>query len=745
MSNPRGWWAGRPGMARLPRLGVGLVVSVGLLAAGLASLGPVSTRPTPVAARTTATTGGAYTALAASRLLDTRYNGETLGPNSTLNLTVTVGSVPADATAVALNVTATDTTAASYLTVYPAGGTRPLVSNVNWAAGQTVPNLVIVQVGAGGAITFYNALGRTDVLADLEGYFAPEVANSTAGSYVPLTPSRITDTRPGSGDPNAGATLGAGSTLNVQVTGAGGVPSSGVTAAILNFTVTDTSSASFLTVYQQGAPQPLASNLNWSADETVANRVVVPVSPTTGEISVYNAVGRTDVVVDVDGYFTDGTNLPSNGSFFTPIAPARLVDSRFGGGTLGAGGTYTAQISGQDGISSSATAAVLNITATNTTASSFFTVYPGGVRPTASDMNWTPERTVANLTVATLTGTGTTAVFNAAGSADLIIDAFGYFTAVKPVPVMVSVSVTTSSIAITYNESVSCDPTGSTYGDFTYDYNGSASGGSVTACSHSTDVLTLSGTFTLPTGSGTITYTAPASSTTVNAVYATGFPGDWAATQTLSVAQVPAMVSASVTTSSITITYNVAVSCDPTGTAYSDFVYDSATATSGGTTTACSSSSDVLSLAGTFVLPTNSGSIAYTAPATSTTSNAVYSTVFPTVFAATQTLAVRPVPAMVSVSVTTSSISITYNVSVSCDPAGTAYTDFVYDSATATSGGTITACSHSGEVLTLAGTFTLPTGTASITYTAPGTSTTTTAVYATAVPTDFAATQTLPG
>jgi hypothetical protein len=667
-----------------------------------------------------------------------------LGPNSTLNLTVTGGSVPADATAVALNVTATGTTAASYLSVYPAGGTRPLVSNVNWAAGETVPNLVIVPVGSGGAVTFYNALGRTDVLADLEGYFAPEGVNSTAGSYVPLTPSRISDTRPGSGEPNAGDTLGPGSILNVQVTGAGGVPSSGVTAALLNVTVTDTTSASFLTAYQNGAGQPVASSLNWAAGETVANRVVVPVSSTTGEISVYNALGRTDVVVDVDGYFTDGTALPSNGSFFTPIAPIRLVDTR-AGGTLGAGGTYTAQISGQGGISSSATAAVLNITATNTSASSFFTVYPAGVRPPTSDLNWSPERTVANLTVATLSGTGTTEVFNAAGSADLIIDAFGYFTQVKPVPVMVSVSVTASSIAITYNESVSCDPIGTAYTDFVYDSATATSGGVITACAHSTDVLTLSGSFTPPTGTGTIMYTAPTSSTTVNAVYATGFPGDWAATQTLSVAQVPAMVSASVTPSSITITYNVSVSCDPTGAAASDFVYDSATATSGGTITACAHSTDVITLSGSFTPPTNSGSITYTAPTSGTTSNAVYSTAFPTDFAATQTLAVRPVPAMLSASVTTSSITITYNVSVSCDPTGTAYTDFVYDSATATSGGTITGCSHSGTVLTLAGTFTLPTGTASITYTAPTSGTTSTAVYATAVPTDFAATQTLPG
>ena len=373
-----------------------------------------------------ATTGSAYTALAPKRLLDTRTNGGTLGPNSSLNLTVTGGSIPSDATAVAVNVTVTNTTAASYLSVYPAGGSRPVVSNLNWVQGETVPNLVIVPVGSNGQVTIYNYTGNANVVVDLEGYFAPEAAGSTAGSYVPLTPARITDTRSGSGYPNAGNTLAAGGTLNVQVTGKGGVPSSGVTGAILNVTVTNTTAASYLTAYPEGTTRPLASNLNWGAGETVANRVVVPVS-SSGMITLYNYTGSTDVVVDVSGYFTNGSSTPTNASLYNPITPVRVLDTRLTGVTLSGGATLAVPMAGVDGIASNATAVVTNVTAANTTAASFFTVYPGGTRPTSSDVNWMAGQVVSNLTLATLSSTGSISIYNHAGSTAVIVDAFGYF------------------------------------------------------------------------------------------------------------------------------------------------------------------------------------------------------------------------------------------------------------------------------------------------------------------------------
>jgi hypothetical protein len=352
-------------------------------------------------------------------------------------------TVPADAEAVTLNVTVTDTTASSFLTVYPSGGSIPAPSNLNWPAGDTVANLVIVQIGSGGDVSFYNNQGQTDLVVDLEGYFSPESTGSTAGSYVPLTPARICDTRPASvtGFSNqcASQTLGPGSTLSVTVSGEGGVPSSGVTGVVANVTATDTTAASFLTVFPGGSAMPNASNLNWGAGRTIANRVMIPLDG-TGEINVINSQGDTDVLIDISGYITSGAGTPpSNEALFTAISPFRARDTRSDGPTLGPGGTLTQTLAGLAGeIATNASAVVLNVTAVDTTAVSYLTVYPGGTPPNASDLNWPAGATVPNLTVATLSGTGTATVFNAVGSTDVLLDAFGYFVPESPQPVVIT-------------------------------------------------------------------------------------------------------------------------------------------------------------------------------------------------------------------------------------------------------------------------------------------------------------------
>jgi hypothetical protein len=69
------------------------------------------------------------------------------------------------------NVTVTDTTASSYLTVWPDGITQPNASDLNWVGGQTVPNLAIVELGTDGSVHVCNADGSTDVVVDMEGYY----------------------------------------------------------------------------------------------------------------------------------------------------------------------------------------------------------------------------------------------------------------------------------------------------------------------------------------------------------------------------------------------------------------------------------------------------------------------------------------------------------------------------------------------------------------------------------------------
>jgi hypothetical protein len=366
----------------------------------------------------------AYTAVTPGRITDTRAGsgqpnaGKTLGAGATVDVQVTgAGGVPATGVSAAiLNITATNTTAASYLTVYPAGSTRPLASNLNWVAGKTVPNLVEAPLGAGGAVTIYNGAGSTDVVADVEGYFAPP--SGTAGGEVALTPARIHDTR------TSGSTVGTGGTLSVQVTGAGGVPATGASAVILNVTVTNTTAQSYLTAWPQCNSRPVASNLNWLPSQTVPNRVIVPVCP-SGQISFYNAAGSTDIVVDVSGYFTDST---AAGKFFVPQNPIRIKDTRSSAQTLNAGGMLTLQVGGARGVPATATAVILNVTVTNTTAPSYLTVWPSTApRPLASDLNWVGGQTVPNLAVATLGTSGAISIYNAAGSTDVVVDVFGYF------------------------------------------------------------------------------------------------------------------------------------------------------------------------------------------------------------------------------------------------------------------------------------------------------------------------------
>lgn len=74
-------------------------------------------------------------------------------------------------TAVVVNVTATGGTARSFVTVYPDGSGRPGSSSVNFTAGETIANLVMVPVGADGKVDFYNSAGSVNLVADLSGYY----------------------------------------------------------------------------------------------------------------------------------------------------------------------------------------------------------------------------------------------------------------------------------------------------------------------------------------------------------------------------------------------------------------------------------------------------------------------------------------------------------------------------------------------------------------------------------------------
>ena len=128
--------------------------------------------------------------------------------------------------------------------------------------------------------------------------------NFPPGAFASLAPARVLDTRDGTGAARTPvAPLGS---IAVQITGRGGVPTTGVAAVALNITATAPTQAGYITAYANGGTQPTASNLNFTAGQTIPNLVIVPVGA-DGRIRLFNGSGGTvNLIADVAGYFILG-------------------------------------------------------------------------------------------------------------------------------------------------------------------------------------------------------------------------------------------------------------------------------------------------------------------------------------------------------------------------------------------------------------------------------------------------------
>jgi len=205
---------------------------------------------------------------------------------------------------------------------------------------------------------------------------------------VPVTPSRLLDTREGNGAPKA--PLGGGQTMHLQVTGRGGVPSSKVSAVVLNMTVTGPTSAGYLTVYPTGIPRPTASNLNFPAGWTGANSVTVPVGA-NGQVDIFNAAGN----VHASTFTGTGTK--------TVTAPPAVAGDN----------TY---------------ALVTNVTGVDPANSTYLSLWAtGDTQPTVSNLNLTPHEVRPNAAFVPVGPGNKFNVFNAAWKVDVVIDVSGTF------------------------------------------------------------------------------------------------------------------------------------------------------------------------------------------------------------------------------------------------------------------------------------------------------------------------------
>ncbi|MBT2479701.1 PKD domain-containing protein [Streptomyces sp. ISL-94] len=360
-----------------------------------------------------ATAGSFFVPHAPTRLLDTRDGTGAArakaGAFSTTRVKMAGNAkVPAGVAAVVLNVTVTNTTAPGHVTAYPSGTARPESSNLNYTAGQTVPNMVIVPVGKDGYVELYNHGGNgVDLIADVTGYFDRKASDG----YTSMNPVRFVDTREGLGTVQ-GQVPGSG-TFGVPIRGRSGIPA-GATAVALNVTVTNPRAAGHLTVFPGGQAASTTSNLNFAAGQTVANSVIVPIGA-DGRIDVRNGSwAGTDVIVDVVGYYSPDSKAAFTSTRpGTPSSPWRLLDSRRWTGWPCLAGGYMPTTVGAYPVDSRPPieAYVLNVTVTSTSGPGHLSIAPDPYsmdayrngrptpppRPTTSTLNWTAGQDVPNL------------------------------------------------------------------------------------------------------------------------------------------------------------------------------------------------------------------------------------------------------------------------------------------------------------------------------------------------------------
>jgi hypothetical protein len=228
------------------------------------------------------------------------------------------------------------------------------------------------------------------------------VDTQTAGAYHAGEPHRVLDTR------SEGALAG-GETLPVDVSS---VVPSGATAIAATFTVTQPAEGGYLTVFPCGTAVPATSTLNFAAGATVAN-MAITATGTDGKVCAV-ASTTTHLVVDVNGYFAD------DGDFLVTQEPTRLVDTRQST-ALAAGETLHVTV--PDG--TDASAAVVNVAAVDPEAEGYLTVFPCGVLPTASNVNFVAGRNAATHAIATLSN-GELCVY-ASAATDVLVDLFGRY------------------------------------------------------------------------------------------------------------------------------------------------------------------------------------------------------------------------------------------------------------------------------------------------------------------------------
>lgn len=364
-----------------------------------------------------------FVPIAPQRILDTRTDGAgamCAGGNIELQITGIAG-ISAQATAVALTITATGNAAPGFVSVGPAGIDPSSTSSLNLsAAGQSRANLVMVAIGRSGRIAI-RVSGSTHVIVDVAGYYEPS-ASARDGRFVEVTAGRLLDTRT---DATQDRVL-ANETITIDVDArAPQFPAAQASAVVLRVTAANSPTRGYITAWRTGVPRPSTSNVNLSAaGEIASNLAIIPIGP-DGAIQVY-ASTDLDLTIDIVGYFTNATAAVDTAGMFVPVVPRRVLDTRSLPFLLGAGSITTFDL-----LSPAAIVGPVHLVANVTSTRSLghgFVALTNSAAPATTGLIVSGGETRANLSITSEASAAMTHVFVSLPT-HVVIDVTGYFTA----------------------------------------------------------------------------------------------------------------------------------------------------------------------------------------------------------------------------------------------------------------------------------------------------------------------------
>jgi hypothetical protein len=363
-----------------------------------------------------------FVPLSATRLYDSRDHNQ-LRAHHRLDVSVAGhAGVASNAVAVAVNIHVLHPTKSTNLTVWPKGSKRPLASMLNLSKDRAGTAMTVAGIGADGKISIATAHGKTEVLVDVLGYYVRSAANGRL--YHPAQAFRLFDSRT-----DSRGNLANGESRTLTMPTIGGVTATKMRAVMVNVTAVGAKASGHLTAFRAGDARPSVFTLNYTKSHAVSNRTVIALR--SGKLKVTNLGSATNVVVDVEGWFAS-SNV-SGGQLYSPLRPARILDTRSGQGApqgfVQSNASINLGVAGAGRVlPAGATVAVLTLTATHASSPTGLTAWPTGAKmPAVSDVSGGPGRTTANLSAVKIGSGGDVSILNRVGSTHVLADIIGYY------------------------------------------------------------------------------------------------------------------------------------------------------------------------------------------------------------------------------------------------------------------------------------------------------------------------------